>query len=88
VNGNGDPLCGLPQASDAQGLVHCEFIPEGRTVNKKMCVEMFRYLRVVKETPPKMGTKQLSIVCATTNMNIVRWWLDVTMRITMPYFHG
>jgi hypothetical protein len=39
---NNDPCCGF---FDAQGLVRYQFIPEGRTVNKEMYIEILRCLR-------------------------------------------
>jgi hypothetical protein len=45
----------LEVSFDVQDLVHCEFIPEGRTVNKEMCVEIRCLLKdaVKKETSGK-----------------------------------
>jgi hypothetical protein len=39
---NDDPRCGI---FDVQGLVHQEFIPEERTVNKETYAEISRHFR-------------------------------------------
>ena len=44
---------------DSQGIVHYEFIPEGRTVNKEMYVEILRRLRdaIRRKRPDKWAQK-------------------------------
>ena len=43
---------------DCQGTVHCDFIPEGKTVNKEMYLDILRHFRdiVRKKCPPKLRT--------------------------------
>lgn len=44
---------------DIQGIVHLEFIPEGRTVNKELYVEILRRLREsIRKKRPKMWAEQ------------------------------
>jgi hypothetical protein len=43
---------------DAQGLVRTELVPEGRTVNKEMYLEIFRRLRdEVRRKCPQIWTR-------------------------------
>jgi hypothetical protein len=42
---NDNSRCSKLQAGNAQGLVHYEFIPKGRTVKKEMYVKILCYIR-------------------------------------------
>jgi hypothetical protein len=60
VTVNVDARCELGLFFDAQGLVHYEFMPEGRTVNKEMYVEILSPPRCSgKGTAGNIGKQQL-----------------------------
>jgi len=64
---------------DCQGTVHCEFIPEGKTVNKEMYTDILHHLRdMVRKKCPKNWEPTVGVSFMTTVHHTDRFWSRIS----------
>jgi hypothetical protein len=70
------------QVGDAQGLVHCEFIPDWYTINRNMYIKILHASGMQREgNVCKNGHERADFFCMTKHLHIGQWWSKVLCQI-------